>query len=141
MAVPRSIETRRYYCVARQRLEDGQLLFSKLQRFPAAIYLAGYAVECILKAMILANLPDSAHPAFIRQEFRGSRAHDVAALRAILYQAGGPRFPGPVSRDLAFVSTWSVDLRYTPGKGDEEEAREFLEAVDRIVRFGEERLR
>jgi len=53
MPVPTTIEARRYYRVALQRLEDGQLIFAKLERYPAATYLAGYSIECILKALIL----------------------------------------------------------------------------------------
>jgi len=97
-------------------------------------------VECILKALILTCVPAARHALVLRDDFRGGRGHDVTWLRERLLSVGGPRFPSMILRDLTFVSTWSVDLRYTPGMGDREEAREFLEAVQRIVAFCDARL-
>jgi len=140
MAVPKAVEARRFYHVAHQRLEDARLLLSKLQRAPAAIYLAGYAVECILKAMILTNTPVAKHRAMLSDEFRGSRAHSIVWLRERLRDTGAAAFPLEISRDLTFVSTWSVDLRYTPGVGDLEDAEQFVLAVERILMFADGRL-
>jgi HEPN domain-containing protein len=139
MAVPKAIEPRRFYHVALQRLEDAQLILNKLQRAPAAVYLAGYAVECILKAMILTSTPLAKHSAVL-SEFRGARAHSIVWLRERLREAGAPSFPLEISRDLTFVSTWSVDLRYTPGIGDPDDAEQFVQAVERIVKFSDGRL-
>ena len=141
MPIPRSIEARRYYRVALQRLEDGELIFWKLQRYPAAIYLAGYAIECILNAVILANSPDSRHLGIVRTLFRGARAHNPMILYEHLRTSGSSPFPDAIRMDLTKVSTWSVDLRYNPSKGDAKEAREFLVRVRRIVEFAEQRLR
>jgi HEPN domain-containing protein len=140
MAVPKAIEARRFYHVAFQRLEDARLLLSKLQRAPAAIYLAGYAVECILKSLILSSTPVSKHRAVLAEEFRGARAHSIVWLRERLRETGAASFPPEISRDLTFVSTWSVDLRYTPGIGDPEDAEQFVQAVERIVKFADGRL-
>ncbi len=55
MALPRAAEARRYYRAAKQRYEDAQMLL-EAGRTTGAVYLAGYAVECILKALLLANV-------------------------------------------------------------------------------------
>lgn len=128
-----SAEVRRFYRVAMQRLEDGQII--ALERPAAAIYLGGYAVECILKALILSLVPTAKHAQFVREEFRGATAHDLGWLRWRLRQLKNATFPRAVLNDLAFVSTWSTDLRYTPGAGNPVEAELFINAVDRIVMF------
>ena len=56
MGMPADINARRYYRVAFQRLEDGKSLL-EINRPRAAIYLTGYAVECILKALIVTSTP------------------------------------------------------------------------------------
>ena len=49
MAVPHSSEARMFYRCAWQRLDEGELLLTH-QMTVAAVYLAGYGVECMLKA-------------------------------------------------------------------------------------------
>ncbi len=140
MPLPKTVEARRFYRVAFQRLDDGQVLLRKgVERYAASIYLTGYAVECIMKAQILSASPVASHPLILREQFRGSRAHDLFWLREILAQKGPFAFPKAIRRDLVFLSTWSVDLRYTPGSGNENDARQFAEAADRVVRFFEQR--
>ena len=50
MGLPKPIEARLYYRAAKQRFDDAQLLLGA-GRTTAAIYLAGYTVECFLKAL------------------------------------------------------------------------------------------
>ena len=52
MAIPASIEARLYYRCAFQRHEDAQILL-RADHTTGAVYLAGYGVECILKALVL----------------------------------------------------------------------------------------
>jgi len=59
MALPRSPEARLFYQAAKQRFEDA--LFLLAGRRTAAVYLAGYAVECMLKTLILSRAPDKDH--------------------------------------------------------------------------------
>ena len=56
MALPHAKEARPFYQAAKQRLEDARYLLDA-KRSTGAIYLAGYGVECMLKALILATLP------------------------------------------------------------------------------------
>jgi hypothetical protein len=75
MALPRAAEARLYYRAAKQRFDDSQLLL-KWNRTTGAVYLAGYTVECFIKALVLANVaPDLRHQ--LLGEFRGNLAHSI----------------------------------------------------------------
>ena len=76
MAIPKDINARLYYRVAYQRLEDGRLILDRLARAQAAIYLTGYAVECIAKALIVSITPAKEREAVI-ESFRGGQGHDL----------------------------------------------------------------
>lgn len=56
MAVPRSKEARRFYRCAKQRLVEAQVL-QNASMPTGAVYLAGYSVECILKALLFSVVP------------------------------------------------------------------------------------
>ena len=138
MGVPHDIDARRYYRVAYQRLEDGTLMLEKLDRPKPAIYLTGYAVECIMKALLLVLTPVGERPDVIRS-FRGPGAHDLLRLRDRIVQRGVV-LPAAVSKELAYVSIWSVDLRYDPGGGDAEDARRFIKAAEMLIQWANNRM-
>ena len=138
MAMPADIDARRYYRVAYQRLEDGNLLFEKLARSNAAIYLSGYAVECILKALLLSATPLKQRSAVLAS-FRGAIAHNIDWLRQQLV-ARGVRTPPGEARHLTYVSSWSTDLRYEPGPGDPQDAQAFLTAARAILAWANGRM-
>jgi HEPN domain-containing protein len=60
--------------VAKQRFDDALLLL-EMGRTTAAVYLAGYSVEYMLKALILSAVPQAQEEAILGR-FRGARAHD-----------------------------------------------------------------
>jgi hypothetical protein len=137
MAMPADINSRRYYRVAYQRLDDGIALLD-ISRPRAAIYLTGYAVECILKALLLISTPtgDRAH---LLATFRGAGAHNIDRLREQLIQRIG-RLPIVEARHVSLVSSWSTDLRYEPGPGDPEDAEAFLAAANSILSWANGRM-
>ena len=47
MAIPNAVEPRRFYRAAEHRFEEAQFLLDGGGYTTAAVYLAGYAVECI----------------------------------------------------------------------------------------------
>jgi HEPN domain-containing protein len=55
VGVPRDQETKRFYRAAGQRLEDARFL-TESTRTTAAVLLAEYCVECVLKALIITQL-------------------------------------------------------------------------------------
>ena len=76
--MPRSMQARRCYRAAKQRFDDALLLL-EMERTTAAVYWAGYSVECMLKALILSAVPP-AQEAELLERFRGARAHDYEWL-------------------------------------------------------------
>ena len=47
MALPKDMEARKYYRVARQRLDEADAILTKAVLPAVTVYIAGYAVECI----------------------------------------------------------------------------------------------
>ncbi len=137
MGMPNHADARLYYRVAYQRLEEGQLL-ERLGQANASIYLTGYAVECILKALLLTVTAVGKRPEAARM-FRGSRGHDLLWLHEQL-RVRKVLPPCQVREDLLLVSTWSTELRYEPGPGDLSEARRFMSATKRIVDWAKGRM-
>jgi hypothetical protein len=89
VAMPSSVQARRFYRAAKQRFDDALLLL-EMERTTAAIYLAGYSVECMLKALILSAVPQ-AQEAELLGMFRGARAHDYEWLLHLYVEKGGAR--------------------------------------------------
>ena len=103
MAVPASPEARLYYRCAFQRHEDAQILL-RADRTTGAVYLAGYGIECILKALLLSALAPVARTAML-DSFRGARAHDYEWLRTHYLENGGARFPRATTQAFTLVKT------------------------------------
>jgi HEPN domain-containing protein len=134
MAIPRSLESRRFFQVAFQRFEDAQILLRNA-RTTGAVYLAGYAVECILKVLLLESVPISRRRHVVAS-FRGTKAHDFEWIRNEL-RSRNVLLPGEIGRALATVRTWSVDLRYVAANWAQADAQAFLTAANRIVKWVE----
>jgi hypothetical protein len=137
MAIPQDIDARRYYRVAYQRLDDGTALLG-INRPRAAIYLTGYAVECILKALLLVSTPAGERPEVLAT-FRGAVAHNIDWLRDRLIQRIGG-LPVTENRHVSLVSSWSTDLRYEPGPGDHDDAEAFVASADSILKWADGRM-
>lgn len=52
MALPTSKEPRLFYRAAIRRFEEAQFLLEKGSYTTASVYLAGYAIECMFKALM-----------------------------------------------------------------------------------------
>jgi HEPN domain-containing protein len=138
VAMPSSVHARRFYRAAKQRFDDALLLL-EMERTTAAVYLAGYSVECMLKALILSAVPQ-AQEAELLEGFRGARAHDYEWLLHLYTEKGGARMPASVVPHFARVNSWSTDMRYTPGTLAAHEAKAFLEAAIEIMTWADRRL-
>jgi HEPN domain-containing protein len=124
---------RRFWRAAEQRFTAAEFLYGS-ERNLDAVYLAGYAVECSLKALILARTVARQHDSLISRAFRGRRGHDFEDLRAMLRERS-VALPIKVAVDLRQVASWSTDLRYEVGRMSNEDAHAFLEAVRRILNW------
>jgi hypothetical protein len=124
--------------VAFHRLDDAQILL-QFERTTGALYLAGYAVECMLKAMVLSRSPASRRSDFAA-DFRGSAGHSLENLKRLWAAAGGEPFSRELTRAFATVAAWSTDYRYVPGIIEYETADEFLQASKKLIRWADGRL-
>jgi hypothetical protein len=142
MARPRDIDARKFARVAILRLDEAKLIYRKAQLPAAAQYIGGYAVECVLKALVIASTPRNERPpsgdetiAWLKKAF----GHDLYALKAYLTKRG-VQMSHPVSGDFLFVSTWDPQLRYELGPGDPKVTERFLEAAEALVKWADERM-
>jgi HEPN domain-containing protein len=138
MALPRPKEAREYYRAARQRYDDADLLLAA-GRTTGAVYLAGYTVECMLKALVLAGVAPRLRLELLGQ-FRGSRGHDIEWLGSLYRQHVSSSLPKAVTRQLYHVTAWSTDLRYAGNVVKRSDAEGFMTAVDAISRWADGRM-
>lgn len=124
---------------AKRRAAADVLVRHDPPHFTDAVYLAGYAGECILKAVILASTPASKRAVLVDEEFRGRRGHDISHLMGLLHERG-IRWSGSVQPALRRLTGWSTDLRYETAEFDGQEAIVFLSHVDLILDWAKGRL-
>ena len=122
----------RFLRAAEERLEDAHAL-TAAGRHAGAIYLGGYAVECGLKALLLANVP-SRFEMETQDSFRGAAAHDFLGLRHRC-EGVGVNFPPHLARNLRSVREWDVADRYNPAGATAARAAEFLAAAAAILNW------
>jgi hypothetical protein len=139
---PIEIDARRYARVVKQRLEEAKLIFRILELSAAAQYLGGYAVECILKALVLTLTPQTHRPKsgdstveWMKKEF----GHELGNLRLGIAKRGAP-MPRETDREFVFVATWDPQSRYDPGPGDPEQTKRFLSAAEAVVKWASGRV-
>lgn len=96
------------------------------------MYLAGYCIECLLKALILENTPVRRQLVMLA-EFKGPQAHRLAWLRKRYYETGGSSFAATDRSDFSLVDAWTTDLRYEPASMKPAEAAEFMSAARRLT--------
>ena len=128
------INIRQFLRAAGQRLDSAEVLLDHGMNLDA-VYLAGYGVECALKAVLLANLPQSIR---VETEFKGSAWHDYELLKGRLRKKGVV-FPDEVDEALQNVRTWLTDLRYAVGHVPDDEALAFYEAARVILSWAKGR--
>jgi HEPN domain-containing protein len=131
MALPKDIDARRYCRAAFQRLDEAEQILTKIGLPAAAIYLAGYSVECILKAlMIERTIPTSRSQ--LLDELKKDFGHNLHRLREGL-ASRGVRVPSMENRCLLNLSVWSPNLRYEPGPGRIKDAERFLREARKLI--------
>lgn len=133
-----SIHTRRLVRAAFRRFEAAQFLFDKGSFTTDAVYLAGYAIECMLKALILSNEPARRNSQTLAT-FRGSHAHVFDWLKEQLADRR-VHLPTPIVEVLARTSGWATSLRYEPALLPREDAEVFLKSVDVFLQWAMARL-
>lgn len=141
MGRPQSYPALRFYCTALQRFEDAEVLFgAKPSRTTGAVYLAGYSVECILKALVLSVTPLKLLKEMELEITRGAVGHDLDGLRQRYLDRAKVRMPADLARHFARCNTWGPKIRYQSGIMKQVEAAGFLESANRILRWADARL-
>ncbi len=117
--------------VAIHRYDDADCLMNA-KRYNAAIYLGGYAVECMLKSLLVTRTPAS-KTEDIQDFFRGNLGHNLEQiLKAI--RDRGENFPKTIARQLQSINKiWSVNIRYQHTELKLKPAFSFMNAVLEII--------
>lgn len=136
--MPSSLNARLFYRAANQRYEDALLLL-QLKRTTGAVYLAGYSVECMLKALILESVPER-QESLTLAKFRGQQAHEYEWLLRLYRSISNTNIPIALVPHWARMNTWSTSMRYQPGVLDEGDAEQFMASVEQIRMWVEGRL-
>jgi hypothetical protein len=131
--------------VAERRFDDAQTLRATglNARANGAIYLGGFVIECLLKAMLLKKhrwLADARYPAARSEAERRMwwlchRSHDLEEILSYLPEVQHTlsrmeqHRAFRLARSLRSVCSWTIFARYSPSTADIDDARIFLDQV------------
>jgi HEPN domain-containing protein len=134
----REKQIRLFERASKQRLTAAGILLDN-GIYLEAVYLAGYAVECALKALLLRWTPRRQHAATLKKLTQvGAKGHDFEYLKRLLKEQRraqdrkDPEILGALVTHLQVVASWSTELRYQVGALDPEESEQFFEAAKAI---------
>ncbi len=127
-----------------QRLTDARVLFAA-SRWRGAMYLAGYAVECLLKTKLM-QIYDCRTLRELELELELKRRSILPAhgtvfthhLEGLLRLAPGHhRLLNNSEMSYLFndVNRWTPHWRYDPKQASPEEATQFMTHVDRVMHW------
>ena len=121
---------KRFLRAALKRLQEAEFLLDA-GFHTAAVYLAGYAVECVLKALVLSSEPVAWQKATLKT-FRGAKAHEFMwLLHELRERKNEPS--DPIKQALNEVNWWSTEIRYDPSDMKRQLAEEFLAISEKIL--------
>ena len=124
------------------RRADAQGLFDG-KRWRGCMYVAGYSVECLLKAQLmrkfgcdtLRRLEKELADRGMLPGDRSVYTHQLVSLLELTGGADRMRRDEPTWRSFSLVNKWMPAWRYTADLADEDYAGEFLAAVDRVLQW------
>ena len=129
--------SRDFQKVAAQRLATAQILLKEKLTLDAQ-YLAGYTVECSLKALILHVTPAIDQPDKLRRLTSGAAMHRWEVLLGELHPHGiflPVELAGRIRR-----FKWSTALRYETKRRDTGETIACLATAEKVLEWVEEQL-
>lgn len=121
--------SRDFLRAAAQRLGTAELLLGNGYNLDA-MYLAGYTIECALKALILETTPETDRKKMLKEISSGKQMHSAEALLGRLRDRNR-RIPLKLVKRLR-PSDWSTNLRYETGRIDTGETRAFLKTAKAV---------
>jgi HEPN domain-containing protein len=122
---------------AAQRLNVASFLLQNKYSLDAA-YIAGYTVECSLKALLLEKTVEPDRPGLLRKITSGASMHRPEILLAILRDKG-ITLPLQLARRFRRIN-WSTSLRYEAGRRDTGETRGFIKTARTTLQWVEGQL-
>ena len=129
--------SRDFQRAAEQRLTTAEFLLRYTYTLDAT-YLAGYTIECTLKALILERTPANDRLDMRKRISSGAHWHRPEVLLGRLRDLG-VQLPLALARRYRRL-TWSSDLRYETGRCDTGETRGFLRTASEKLQWVEEQL-
>lgn len=126
----------------RERLRDARVLFQSL-RLRGAMYLAGYAIECLLKTRLMKihgcnNLEQLEARLRDRKLIPADASIYTHQLMTLLKAAQGAQRLGQVPetwKQFNLVNTWMPAWRYSADSPEPEAAQTYLEAIEEVHRW------
>jgi len=122
---------------AKQRLTTAEFLLNNGYNLDA-MYLAGYAIECTLKALILEVTPVAERADVMKEISRGKKMHETEVLGGLLEDRGHHFPPDLVKRFRR--SDWTTALRYEFRRTRTSETRAFLKTAKAALDWVEGKL-
>lgn len=121
--------------LASDRLEDSRVLLAS-NRFHGALYLAGYSMECALKARVCRFLGWSDYR--VTGEYKSMRSHDFVFLLSYTGRESVMQ-DSDNQADWTTVRDWRPELRYSinPSVGEHSlngsNVRMYIDLVERLI--------
>jgi HEPN domain-containing protein len=123
----------------KHRLDDARALLNAV-RWRGAMYMAGYAVECLLKTKLMHRF-DCRHLGELEDELqrRGALSaqgtiftHQLEVLLRLAEGVDRLRQNEPIWRSFNIVNRWVPAWRYSADLSKREDAEDFLKAVEKV---------
>ena len=127
---------------SRQRLVDAQTLLNA-SRWRGAMYMAGYAVECLLKTKLLhiydcknlRELEDLLRQRSILSAYRTVFTHELEGLLRLTPSYNRLRQDRDFWRMFQVVNLWTPQWRYTVKQTTYQEAAKFLTFIENVMHW------
>jgi HEPN domain-containing protein len=125
---------------SKHRLDDAWALFHAV-RWRGAMYMAGYSIECLLKAKLM-EIYNCRHLYQLEDELqrRGMLAanttvftHQLEMLLRLAQARDRLQQNRTLWRQFNTVNRWMPAWRYTANRSSRTEAQNFLEAIEKIL--------
>jgi len=128
--------------IAKRRLKDAKILYLE-KSYTGALYLCGYAIELGLKAIICRNLDTTTisstnHIPSTLEEFKSIeklRTHYLEELLGSTPYNIKIDIKSKYLKEWSIVEKWNPEVRYTPKKLKKIDARDIIDAAERITRY------
>ncbi|MCC6126535.1 MAG: hypothetical protein IT426_16365 [Pirellulales bacterium] len=125
------LTSRDFQRASEQRFTVAEFLLEQRDYSLDAFYLAGYSVECILKALVMYRTPEMNRKAAFQRLKGGAKMHYPEHLKEELKNLGHP-IPNEIVKGFRRFG-WSTDLRYEHGHWPVGEVRGYLKVAKKTI--------